>query len=499
LLRQLAGGTMNYGLGQSLPMVIGFALIPLYTSILTPADYGIVELAATVSTVLAVLMRFGVPGAVTRFYYQHPEGEALRDYVTSVATFLRYNALAVGTLALMVLYVAGPLLTPGLRFAPHVVLVVATAVLTTNADLQRRLIQVRRQSAYSARLSLASSLTAIALTLAFVTWARLGATGMLLAGTVTAALFLVNARAYLAPDLSGTYRPEIVRASVRYGTGIFISHLLAGLGPYLTRVVLANTVSIASVGLFALANRVASPLTMLSTAFTTAYVPEYFEARKTGDPRKLQALAAAEAAVWSAGALGALAVALFGPALIRVMTPERYHAAAPAVPVLAVGFLGQVLYGLLSPEVFYQQRRWLPSVVWFSNIATTLALTAMWAPAHGGVGVAWATVAGTLVGVGVCGWVTARNVPVPHQWRNMIRATGVAVAAGAIMMGLPPQSPVATIGVGGLLFAAAVAWLGWSGDPALVIARTQVRRRWAALTGRSEGTRVGGEPPEAGE
>ena len=37
---------------------------------------------------LIQFMRLGVPGAVTRFYYDHREGPSLTDYVTTVAIFL---------------------------------------------------------------------------------------------------------------------------------------------------------------------------------------------------------------------------------------------------------------------------------------------------------------------------------------------------------------------------------------------------------------------------
>jgi hypothetical protein len=98
----IAGGTLNYGLGSTLPLLIGFLLLPVYTAFLTPEDYGIVEMVAVIGALLTVFMRLGVPGAVTRYYYEHSEGPELRDYVTSVAWFLRVSAFIVGMLALVV-------------------------------------------------------------------------------------------------------------------------------------------------------------------------------------------------------------------------------------------------------------------------------------------------------------------------------------------------------------------------------------------------------------
>ena len=88
LFLRLSSATFNYGLGQILPMIIGFFLIPVYTRYLTPEDYGIVALAGPLSALIVILMRVGVPGAVTRFYYDYKEGSELRNYITTVSKFL---------------------------------------------------------------------------------------------------------------------------------------------------------------------------------------------------------------------------------------------------------------------------------------------------------------------------------------------------------------------------------------------------------------------------
>ena len=87
LWKRLTGATLNYGLGSLLPQVLSFLLVPVFTAFLTPGDYGLLELAASLATVLVILMRLGMPGALTRYYFEYREGEALRNYVTSLAWF----------------------------------------------------------------------------------------------------------------------------------------------------------------------------------------------------------------------------------------------------------------------------------------------------------------------------------------------------------------------------------------------------------------------------
>ena len=58
--RRLVGGTFNYGLGQSIPKFISFLLLPIYTRLLSPTDYGFLDNAIAVRGFLMMLMRQGV-------------------------------------------------------------------------------------------------------------------------------------------------------------------------------------------------------------------------------------------------------------------------------------------------------------------------------------------------------------------------------------------------------------------------------------------------------
>jgi len=71
LLRKIFKGASIYGLGDVLVKASGFFLIPLYTRVLTPADYGIVGYLQVFLDIATVIVAFGVHGAQTRYYYEN--------------------------------------------------------------------------------------------------------------------------------------------------------------------------------------------------------------------------------------------------------------------------------------------------------------------------------------------------------------------------------------------------------------------------------------------
>ena len=71
-----------FGLGGFAGRLIGFLLIPIYTNIFTPLDYGVLTILQVSSKVLSIILNFGVRQAITRIYY-NDENETYRKTVIS--------------------------------------------------------------------------------------------------------------------------------------------------------------------------------------------------------------------------------------------------------------------------------------------------------------------------------------------------------------------------------------------------------------------------------
>jgi O-antigen/teichoic acid export membrane protein len=427
-------------LGSILPQVINFFLIPLYAKILTPDEYGILELTGAFGAVLVILMRLGVPGAVTRFYFEYREGPELRNYVTTVARFMWCSSLAVGAIATLVVHFAGQVILPSIPQGLTAI-VTLTSFLACNAELQRRLIQAREQSRYSVLLSLAFAGLTIVSSLFFVAVIRWGALGILVAQLLAGSLFLLQAQYYLAPELKGTFSVAYLSASLVYALGILPGHLFANFAPLLTRSVLAYTDSLAAVGTLSMAAKFAQPLSILFSAFSTAFVPIYFSARRDDSPEHRELVRRTVCGTWLGAVFLCLAATLLGPPAIRIMTPPKFHDAAPLVQVLALGFLGQAAYSLFSPEIAFANKTWRLSMVSMTSILLNVGGAFAFVRSYGAVGVAWGAALGQIGGAVLCGCFAISLVRWPYAWGALLRVTVTGVLAAAVAFIIEPEAP----------------------------------------------------------
>ena len=68
-LRRLATTGAAYTASSVLSKLIAVSLLPIYTSALTPADYGAAEVMLASVIAASIVIRFGVIEALLRFYY----------------------------------------------------------------------------------------------------------------------------------------------------------------------------------------------------------------------------------------------------------------------------------------------------------------------------------------------------------------------------------------------------------------------------------------------
>jgi O-antigen/teichoic acid export membrane protein len=363
LYKELLGGTLNYGLSKFIPQLIGFLLIPVYTNVLEPDDYGLLEVCTVVAAALLIFMRMGLTGSIFRFYYDKTsEPEQMNDYVTTMHRLIIGTSLVTGIVFLVIGYFVIEQLIRGLAFWPFFVLIIFTIILNSNSEIQKRLIQAKRQAGYMRNLNIVFSLISISLVLILVVVFRFGVIGYLIAGFVGAVIFYFQAQHYLRKYLTGRFNVKMALQGLNYGIKVLPSHIVTPTTQVISRVILGNVVSLASVGIFSLANRFLSPLTVIAASFQTAFNPLYFEFRNDPTTANRMELENLVKVSFSISILLYVLVSVFGPVFIILFTPDKYHEASKYIGWIAISFILGSINIFYSAELYYSKVKFVPII-----------------------------------------------------------------------------------------------------------------------------------------
>src|SRR5918999_1496140 len=87
-LRGLLRGSLLYTLGNFLPRIGAFLLLPVYTATMSPAQFGVVSLMLSLSGLLALVYRMGLDGALLRLHFDVDAQRRPALYMTMTAATL---------------------------------------------------------------------------------------------------------------------------------------------------------------------------------------------------------------------------------------------------------------------------------------------------------------------------------------------------------------------------------------------------------------------------
>ena len=429
-LRRIVRGTATYTAAAILLRAVNFLLLPLFTGVLSPTEFGQIGVLTTIAAAMSVLASFGLETAVFRGY-----GRALREsgdperFVNTLGVFALVAPLFGALLFSVALApaLAGAFEVPveALRLAGVGAALLAIATILPMAILRAQ----ERLRAYLQLTGLQVAVTPT-LTVLLVVFLAQGATGWMLAYALSAAILLVRGLVILGHRWSLTVDRRILAAALAFGIPL-IPHALAHWGLSVSdRAILAANVPTSDVGEYYLAYLACLPVALISIALSQATQPLFVEAGLPEGRNTRVGRATAAQAVLIVGT--AIAVGTLGPAVTLLVLPADYAGAVQFIPWLAAG---TCLFGLylmpmnaISITAGKTRRVWVITMIAAAvNVALNLALV----PERGAMAAAVNTTIGygiLLIGIflymrRVC------NPPMPFDGRR--------IAVGVLVIGIP--------------------------------------------------------------
>lgn len=450
----LAKQTVVYGLSGAALQLIGLVTLPVFARVFTPAQYGVIELGTVTYSLLAVFTDAGLASASQRSYFEYTSEHARERGMVLLTALLA--SVAIGTaIGVALAALSGPLagaLFKGTSDASVLVVVAITLPVTAAAQFTREAMRLHFRAWHYLTSAVLAAGVAAAVSLVSVLALGSGVVGLFigtLAGNAAAGLYgLVVARGSFGPGVS---RREL-RIMLAYGLPLIIPGLsLWGLS-FVDRFLLAGISSLAEVGEYAVANRLAAPVLFLVTAFGTAFSPFIF-ALYSEDPEAERRLRARVLDLLTLGLLAvSVAIGLFARELITVIAPG-FHTAYESVGLLV---LGATEYGLTTVVLFgisITRRTSWAAIYSLAAAIVNVALNVVLIPFSGQVGAAIATAAGFALLAVLYYYKSQQLYPTPYNPHRVIRAHLVALPA--LALGLIPLEPLAlALGVKAIAYAA---------------------------------------------
>ncbi len=349
-LKDIAKDSSVYGISKVLGQVVSFFLIPLYTSYLSPEDYGILSIIGIMSVSLGLLMNFGIDSAIYRYAALAKDKENKKQYISNARFLVICFASFFTVLFLLFIPQLKALLLT--ESAPNLYLLIGLGLTlpATFSSVISASLRIERKVKTIAISSLINVFSSIFSTILLIVYFKLGIVGALLGnllGNVFSSLFVIlNGTVFQFKDINWNQCKELMK----YALPTIPAQILAFAIPIYSQISVKQILSLNELGLYAIALKFTIPLTMGLTMFQQAYAPYKFQILKNDSNAKETFSKIMNLFVIGFG-VGVLLISLFGGEFLTIMTTINYHKAAKYTFSLALIPFAQGIYFMCSTGI----------------------------------------------------------------------------------------------------------------------------------------------------
>ncbi|MCW8107260.1 oligosaccharide flippase family protein [Alteromonas ponticola] len=364
-----------FSAGTMIRQLVSFIMLPIYTSYLSPADYGVLSLLLVTVSIFELFLAAQFGRAIPKFYYDK-ERQKDRDSVVVTALSLTVPISLVGVIAF---YFSAPVISEYVLERKDIATVVAmySVILCTSTieSYVMMLFRLKEHIAFFFFTSLIRLFIQLSLNIYFVVILETGLVGVLYSSIIVSLLFAL---------LSLVYTFKVCHISVDKGLVkplfVFTWPLwFAGLGSVFvtssSHFIIKELASVADVGLYQLANKFGMIISLIVwTPFSHWWQTERFkivnnESRRDEFPLIFQCISFVLV-------MSAIGISFLSPLVLKMMVAPDFYPSVDLIPMLCFHFVLMHLGHMYNLAYLYTEKtKVMANVTWLNAVLIVIFLS----------------------------------------------------------------------------------------------------------------------------
>jgi O-antigen/teichoic acid export membrane protein len=414
----LFSDSFAYSIGSVLSRFFTFWLLPLTTSYLTPADYGVIGNLALFSTLIVTLFQLGINTSIAPVYYSDSSKEP--GVIWSAFLTLLVNSTI---LCALFGYYSEPLSHVLLNSPGHAYLVVVTLLTTAFSASQMPFMfymRAKQKARLVAVLCIFDVVIANTLLVLFlIVWER-GAAGVVEAQCLSTFFSLVIGAAVNLPKLPFSFPWNTIKELLKVGSPVIYGFLGFFLLQSSSRYMIQWYVSESEAGLFFVGSNFARVIELALWGFVSAWIP-YFNSFAGKEEEGVTYFSKVLTYFTIGIAFISLCFFLFARPVVAVMVQAPFYPVWKIVGILSFAQASWGIYVISYTGMIMKKRTFLLSCMEIAAGICCIGFNALLIPIWQMEGAALATFLGFVSLIIVSFAVNRRILPVPYETDRLLK------------------------------------------------------------------------------
>jgi O-antigen/teichoic acid export membrane protein len=412
VLMNLFKSFSSYALINMLNAAIPFLLLPVLTTYLSPADYGLLTNFDVFTRFTLPFIILGINGAINTAFFRL-EKEKFPSYFSSA---LSVSMVATGIVAVLFLMLS-PLILKYIQIPFHWIMIVPVyCFLQTLTTVTMGLFQMKKQPQQFGKYLIGMTLLNFGLSLLFVALLKWSWGGRLLGLILTYFSFaVISVFVFLKFKLlRKTVSKEHVKDVLKFGIPL-IPHLIAGpLIQFSDRFFITHYVGLGWAGIYNVAFQIGTSIALITVAFNQAYVPYLYEKLASITEDAKRKIVKQSYLIMLLFLVMVFVLWVATPLIFKIFINSRFAGAQQFILLISCGSAFGGMYFLVTNYIFYEKKTYLLTWVTLSNALLSLLLNSILTRHYGAWGAA-ITFCVTNAFIFISVWVLSNKV-YPMPW-----------------------------------------------------------------------------------
>lgn len=424
-IRRLAKHSAIYGVGHILSRSIGFLLLPIHTTYLSPEEYGVTTLLFSSMAILNVVFSYGLDVAFLRFFIL-AQTRKEKEKVFSTAYWMLFST---GLLFSGLVFLFPSFFAMLIFRTSHYEALIRISAGILFADVLRLLpfllLRGEEKSIQFVSLNTANILLTLVLNILFVGILKKGVDGVFISNLLASGLTLLLVFPIFQQWLRKEFSSHMLRELLRFGLPYVPSGLAVIIMDQISRFFIDRMMGKAATGIFSAGYKLGMFMALVVAAFRFAWHPFFLSTSKEKEAPQIFARIFTYFLLITGFLMVAFSLFVNEIAKIQLfgvwLFGKAYTEGLVIVPIVLLAY---ILYGAYANFVvgIYLKKKtgWLPFATGLGALVTILANWFL-IPHFGISGAAWATCLGYGTMAIALYWVNQKLYPIPYEFGRILK------------------------------------------------------------------------------
>lgn len=419
-----------YGISGILTRGISIFLVPLYTRVLSPVDYGVIDIFSIITSMVIMIFPLEITQGLARFY---PKAENLDDKrrISSTALIFTLITLVIPIIFGMIFYKDLTVIILENNELSNIYLIAVIGILGSGLIyFIVNQLKWRIEPKKVAIVSIVSSLINILFSVFFVLILKYGVFGFFLGQLIGNVIGFGMGYYYSRTDFGLIFDIPKLKIMLNFSYPLVFSGIGVYALRYVDRIFIKSFLNLSDLGIYGIGYRFASITTIVMSGFGASIVPLIY--KEFNNPETPQKLAKIFRYYFFICLIFTIILSIYAKEYVRIFTTPKYYSSAEVIPFLVVGLLLFSFYTFF-PGLFLANKTKIVAALNIVSGVINIGLNFLLIPVLGILGTSISLMISALVQASAYYYYSQKYYKVPHFVKEIV--ISIAISLPFIIIG----------------------------------------------------------------